>query len=171
MQYEKRENDRDEELAKIYQRVARYSFFSSFSVGDRLIRKWAKIQGKKVPPAGRISMVKVARFYYSHVIKNGLQNIGVIELKYMGKVFIQQVNAANGRPRTIINKEGEYEQVMQDVFSETPKYIYSFVAQYTKIRKGLRPFIACGIYRQIVSLYLPIVYSLHPGGNFYPFKK
>jgi hypothetical protein len=170
------DNKISKELIKLYYKFKGFEYSNKVSLASRKIVRWARANNKKVPvETSQVKsceqLAKVAQFYNSFVVKEGIKTAGSTEIIYLGKITIYEVNSVNGKERRKPNINGEYELVIDDMFSKSVKYIYEFAANYKRIRKDLRPFMGSGYYPNLASRYLPTVYDLYPKGNYYHLKR
>ena len=167
-------------LDKLYKSVIELSYNKSLPINSPIIVRWYKkltgntIRIKHVKSGKKFradkKLLKIVKEYNEKIILESLHFPGPTKIKYTGKVCISEVDSVNGKPRMVPDENGGFKEVIDDIFTKRPKYIYQFNAMYSKIRPELRAFISSGYYRFAKGRYLPKVYELHPKGNFYPFK-
>ncbi len=171
---QKRESQK--QLSELYRKVMRFSYNKKLPMDSRTVSKWARLNGILGPIRtlatdrcfkSWFKLMDVVNTYNEKVILEGIKYPGKIRIRYLGDVSIEQVNSITGKPRVVPDGQGGFKQVVDTVFTKTPKYLYRFTAVYGKIRVGLRSFMASGYYMHVKSKYLPIAYKEHPEGRFY----
>lgn len=167
----------DKRLSKLYRRFLSRVYGVRFSNAgykivpwlnrekNRIIRIKTKKDKKKV--IIREKMVPIVTYFYQRVIEQGVQAPGRFELLYLGYMHVVELDSITGRPRHIPDEDGNYEEVIEDYFTNYTKYRALFTINRNKIKVSLRDFISSGVHERANSNIVKQAYKLHPKGKFY----
>jgi hypothetical protein len=174
--------ERNERLSKWFKKLVKIKYGNTLPTSSRNIFNWYKKRGKGKmqfrTKDGEAFIVRdhlknIAKDFYQGVILEGITHPGKADLMYLGTIEINEINSVSstGNSRKVPDDNGGFKEVVDDYFSKSVRYFYTFKIMRTKLRVELRDFFSSSSYPALNSKYLRKVYDLHPEGKFYHLKK